>query len=104
MKSIAISDEVYSALEEDARSRGVPPEVLAEELISRVIKKEDASWYQTFRKRILAERPELASKTKEEILREFDMLSDKIAEGFRFETMEEMEQFMRREEFDPRRF
>ncbi len=96
MKSVTISDEVYSALEEDARNRGVSPDVLAEKLISRGIKKADASWYQTFRKKILAERPELANKTKEEIVKEFDMLSDKIAAGFHFKTLEEMERFMRR--------
>lgn len=103
-KTITISDEVYSALKKDAESRGISPNVLAEKLISRAIQQETVSWYQTFRKKMLEERPELANRTKEEIVKEFDMLSDKIAAGLHFETLEEMERFMRREEFDPRRF
>jgi predicted CopG family antitoxin len=103
-KTITISDEVYSVLRKDAQSRGVSPDALAEKLIARAIQKETASWYQTFRKKILEEKPELANKTKEEIVKEFDMLSDKIAAGLHFETLEEMERFMRREEFGPRRF
>jgi hypothetical protein len=103
-KTITVSDEVYFILRENAQSRGVPPNVLAEKLISEAIQKKTISWYQTFRKNMLKGRPELANRTKEEIVKEFDRLSNKIATGLHFKTLEEMEQFMRREEFDPRRF
>ncbi|HIE26692.1 TPA: hypothetical protein EYP66_05360 [Candidatus Poribacteria bacterium] len=78
--------------------------VLVEKLISEAIQKQTTSWYQTFRKKMLKEKPELANRTRGEIVKEFDRLSNKIAAGLHFETLEEMEQFMRREEFDPRRF
>ncbi len=103
-KTITVSDEVYFILRENAQNRGVPPNVLAEKLISEAIQKKTISWYQTFRKNMLKRRPELANRTKEEIVKEFDRLSNKIAAGLHFKTLEEMEQFMRREEFDPRRF
>lgn len=103
-KTITISDEVYSILKKDAQNREMPPSVLAEKFISEAIQKKTTSWYQTFRKKMLEERPELVNRTKEEIVEEFDRLSNKIAAGLHFETLEEMEQFMRREEFGPRRF
>lgn len=96
-KTITVSDEAYSILQEDAQNRGMLPNVLAEKIISEVIQKNTISWYQTFRKNMLKERPELANRTKEEMVKEFDRLSNKIATGLHFETLEEMEQFMRRE-------
>ena len=98
-KTITISDEVYSALEKDAQNRGVSPNVLAEKLISKAVQREAISWYQTFRKKMLEKRPELANRTKEEIVKEFDRLSNKIAAGLHFETLEEMERLMRRGEW-----
>ena len=91
-------------VKKNAQNRGVSPDALAEKLISEAIQRKTTSWYQTFRKNMLKERPELANRTKEEMVKEFDRLSNKIATGLHFETLEEMEQFMRREEFAPRRF
>ena len=103
-RTITVSDELYSILQENAQNRGVSPNILAEKLISEGIEKNIISWYQTFRRNMLKDKPELANRTTEEIVKEFDRLSSKIATGFNFETLEEMEKFMRREEFDPRRF
>jgi hypothetical protein len=103
-KTISISEKVYSILEKDAQNRGMSPDALAEKLISEAVQRKATSWYQMFRNKMLEERPELANRTKEEIIKEFDRLSSKIAAGFHFGTLEEMERFMRREEFDPRRF
>ena len=89
-KTITVSDEAYSILQEDAQNRGMLPNVLAEKIISEMIQKKTISWYQTFRKNMLKERPELANRTKEEMVKEFDRLSNKIATGLHFETLEEM--------------
>jgi len=102
-KTIAISEDIYRILEEYAQSRGLAPDALVEKLISESIQRGTKSWYQTFREKMLEKNPELANRTKEEILKEFDRLSDKIAQGIHFKSLEDMERFMRREEFDPRR-
>jgi hypothetical protein len=94
-KTITVSDEVYSILQGNAQKRGVPLNILAEKLISEGIEKNTTSWYQMFRRNMLKEKPELANRTKEEIIKNFDQLSNKIAAGIHFETLEEMEQFIR---------
>jgi predicted CopG family antitoxin len=103
-RTINISEEVYQALKEDAQDKGISPDALAEKLISGIVQKKTSSWHQSLKEKILKENPELANRTKDEIIKEFDRLSNKIAENSGFETLEEMEQFMRREEFDPRRY
>ena len=102
-KTITISEEIYQVLKEDAQDRGMSPDILAEKLISEAVQNRTSSLYQSLRERILEENPELANMTEEEIIKEFDRLSDKITENCGFETLEDMERFMRREEFDPRR-
>jgi hypothetical protein len=66
--------------------------------------KKQTSWYQSFKQEMLKKHPELAEWTKEQFVFEFERLSRKAAEGLPFETLEEMECFMRREKFDPRRY
>jgi hypothetical protein len=72
-----------------------------EKLISKSIEKSTKSWYQSFREKTLKENLELENRSREDVLREFDRLSDKIAQNVHFESLEDMEKFMRREELDP---
>lgn len=103
-KTITISEDIYRILEEDAQNRGLLPSILAEKLISESIHRSTKPWYQSFREKMLEENPELANRTREDILKEFDKLSDKMIQSIHFESLEDMERFIRREEFDPRRF
>ncbi|HGJ66120.1 TPA: hypothetical protein ENS27_12165 [bacterium] len=102
-KSITISENIYRILEEDAQDKGISLDALAEELIYKSIGRRSVSWYQSFREKMLKENPELANRTIDSISKEFETLSDKIAQGIHFESLEDMQKFMRREEFDPRR-
>lgn len=103
-KTITISEDIYRILEENAQDKGISLDALAERLISKSIEKSTKSWYQSFREKMIEENPELANRTREDVLNEFEKLSDKIAQSIHFESLDDMERFMRREEFDPRRF
>jgi hypothetical protein len=102
-KTITISEDIYRILEEDAQNKGISLDVLVEKLISKSIEKSTKSWYQSFREKTLKENPELENRSREDVLKEFDRLSDKIAQNIHFESLEDMEKFMGREELDPRR-
>ncbi|MEK7400140.1 MAG: hypothetical protein AAB116_24610 [Candidatus Poribacteria bacterium] len=103
-KTITISEDIYRILEENAQDKGISLDALAERLISKSIEKSTKSWYQSFREKMIEENPELANRTREDVLNEFEKLSDMIAQSIHFESLDDMERFMRREEFDPRRF
>ena len=102
-RTVTISDDVYSQLHEILRERGTSFNALIKELVTDLPnKKKQTSWYQSFKQEMLEKHPELAKWTKEQFVLEFERLSKKAAEGLPFETLEEMENFMRRENFDPR--
>ncbi|MDZ7261164.1 MAG: hypothetical protein ONB05_03535 [candidate division KSB1 bacterium] len=59
------------------------------------------SWFEKLKRQILKDNPDLVHQTKAEMQKEFDGLSQKIMTGFNFQSWEEMQQFMRREEYAP---
>jgi predicted CopG family antitoxin len=104
-RTITVSDDVYSQLHEISKEREISFDALIKELITDLPhQKKQTSWYQSFKQEMLKKHPELAEWTKEQFVFEFERLSRKAAEGLPFETLEEMECFMRREKFDPRRY
>lgn len=89
------SEQKYDGFEQE--NQCVPSDDELNYYLEMTTNESNDSCYQNFRRKMLEERPELANRTKEEIVKEFDRLSNKIAEGFHFETLEEMERFMRSE-------
>lgn len=104
-KTIVVPDEVYKSLEEAAKDRGMSLDVLLRDLVTNLSPKgKKISWHESFKQDILKKNPELAHWTKEQFQKEFDRLSKKAADGLKFQRLEDMERFMRREEIDPKQF
>jgi len=86
-KTITISEDIYLILEEDAQNKSISLDALVEKLLSESIEKSTKSWYQSFRDKMIKENPELENRSREDVLKEFDRLSNKIAQSIHFESL-----------------
>lgn len=73
--------------------------VLSKESKSKDPELEQDPW-RMLKGQIVAQYPELKRESKQKAVTEFERLSEKIASNMRFKTLEELEKFMRREDYD----
>lgn len=73
--------------------------VLSKESKSKDPELEQDPW-RILKGQIVAQYPELKRESKQKAVTEFERLSEKIASNMRFKTLEELEKFMRREDYD----
>ncbi|MDI6794773.1 MAG: hypothetical protein QME81_18225 [bacterium] len=70
------------------------------EAIKEIKTKKKIDPWSSLKKQMVKQYPELKNEPDEKSVAEFERLSEKAASNMKFKTLEELEKFMRREDYD----